>query len=125
MRLKNPLTKFQADHNYLAKGFTRRDINDNSVEDIIIGESSNIFSLQLQYAIIKPIANHAQQGMLYFTLNDPAYELDHEYVYAPPEIVTIDFNPSVVGSNLVLNITTSGIGENPIFYYKILNIEEV
>lgn len=101
----------------------RRDLQDNSVEYIVVGDKTVDRSIEISYSLELPIGNRAIFGTLYLVQEGSNIIVDNEYSFIPPLIESISYAGSFDGNDIVLEITTSGIGENPIFLYRTSKFE--
>jgi hypothetical protein len=123
MQLLNTFTKFRADRLYQPlDSLIRRDINDNSVETIIVGSALENRKVNIEYGLELTIANRFQTGELILIQDSSGVGLSHRYSFSEPEISEVEFSSGIVGVNIQLYIQCTGIGENPIFRYRYTTI---
>lgn len=99
-------------------GVLRRDLLDNAVDYIVVGDKTVDRMVVLDYTFELPIADRAHVGTLTFNHNGVSVEVDNEYTYVPPVIAGIEFSADFNGNDIRLIITTSAIGENPTIKYR-------
>ena len=119
MELRNPLSKFQADQLYKPLVDTlRRDLTDNSVEYLVVGDITEDREIRIEYSLELPIGGRALTGVIVLNQDGSLVDLDNHYSFTDPEIETVEWDSDIVGNNVRLIITTTGIGENPVFIYR-------
>jgi hypothetical protein len=119
MELLSTLTKSRADRLYQPlDDIFRRDLNDNDIEVIVIGDASTVRKVVVSYSFELPISNRSQSGELTITQDSSGVDLSHEYSFLDPEIDSVVFDVDVTGGDIRLLIACTNIGENPVFQYR-------
>jgi hypothetical protein len=101
---------------------TQVDLQDNNVENIVVGDITLYRKIIWNYSFELPIGDRAIVGNFVFTHDGTNVDLENDYSYVSPEITGVVFSASIVGNNMQLTVTTSGVGENPKLRYRALTI---
>lgn len=119
----DPTTVFGTDASLKAllsgvQTITTVDLLDNNSEDIIVGSITTDKSVVLDYLFGLPIGGRAQAGRMTFVHDGVTVNLENAYSFVAPFIEGVTFTGLIAGTDIVLRVVTSAVGENPRLKYR-------
>lgn len=121
MELLNQLTRNIGDGRYELKNpFLQKDLFDNNTDSLIVGDTTDDTLITIDYIFKLPIADRSRTGRFVIIVEGTSADIGDDYWFVPPEITGVTFGVSVVGTDVVLDIVTNSVGENPTLYYRIV-----
>lgn len=120
MEQRNSLTRWRADRLYEPlHAIQRRDLLDNNVDFIVVGDKTEDRQVQLEWSFELPISGRSMVGLFRFVQNGSSVDLDNHYSFIPnDELKGVEFSASLVGDEIRLDIVTNSLGENPTIKYR-------